>query len=245
MPAAADPAAASASAPTTDPAVSGGADPAAAVVAPLAQAPARPGYVPEAFWDAATGAVREAEFGQHLTDLATLKEAADARTASVPAAATGYKLELPETVKLPEGAALNLKDPLFLAAQTKAHELGLTQKEFSELAGLVVQGQLQERQQLAEFRKAEREKLGTNAVARVEAVETALKGRFGDEAKHLIPLLVSSQQVALMERLLSSSTAAPFSHAGREADDPNTIPGYATMTFQQRMAALDARKAVR
>jgi hypothetical protein len=209
------------------------------------QTPARPGYVPEAFWDAEAGSVRETEFGQHLTDLAALKDAADARAAAIPAEATGYKLELPETVKLPEGAALNLEDPLFVAAQSKAHELGLTQAEFSKLAGLVVQGQIQERQQLADFRKTERAKLGSNSVARVEAVETALKGRFGDDAQHLIPLLVSSRQVVLMEKLLSSGTAAPFTHEGREAEDPTSIPGFATMTFQQRMAALDARNAAR
>ena len=250
-PASADLAAGSESASTTDtapgggdPSGSGGGDPqAAAGDAP--QTPARPGYIPEAFWDADTGAVRETEFGQHLTDLVALKEAADARAAAIPAEAAGYKLELPETVKLPEGATLNLEDPLFVTAQAKAHELKMTQAEFSEWAGIVVQSQIQERQDLAAFRKSEREKLGSNAVARVEAVETALQGRFGDDAKHLIPLLVSSHQVVLMEKLLSSGTAAPFTHEGREAEDPNTIPGFATMTFQQRMAALDARNAAR
>lgn len=200
----------------------------------------RPAYIPEAFWDAEKGAVKGEDFAKHFADLTALKTKQDERNGTVPASADAYKLELAPEIKLPEGATINEADPLYVEARKLAHELQLPQGEFNRLANLVVKSQIDEATSkaaaLKEFRAGQLKLLGERGRERVEGVEAALKARFNDDAKHLIPLLVSAKQVELIEGLLGAGNSGGFSQTGREDGGDKGLP-----PNWNQMSALDRR----
>ena len=203
--------------------------------------PTRPAYVPEAFWDAASG-IKHQEFGEHYTGLATRLAAEEVRRNALPTAET-IKFDLPKDFKLPEGMQWEWKTdaPEFAKFKEIAIKRGLDQDTITDVAGLYAELQVGETARYEAIKKADMEKLGANVTARVTALETWLNGVLGPELGKAATMgLYSSQMVRAMETLASkfvSQGAASFRQDGRE---PGGQPGrvseeaYNQMTPAQR-----------
>jgi hypothetical protein len=98
--------------------------------------------------------------------------------------------------------------------------------------------------------RAELAKLGATGPDRIGAVTRWLRGNFGDElAKPLVGMMVTADSVRAFEAMIAKFTsqgAGSFSPQHREREEGNgKIPGYDSMTFEQRRAAQDALAARR
>ena len=93
----------------------------------------------------------------------------------------------------------------------------------------------------------EREKLGGRGVERIKAVTTWLDAKLGAEsAASLHSMMFTAKQIEAFERLmqLNRGDVPGKPGASREGAGASTqIEGYDKMTFRQRMAAIEARKA--
>lgn len=190
-------------------------------------APTRPDYVPEAFWDAATG-VKHKEFGEHYTGLATKLAAEEVRRNALPKAAADVKLELPKEFKLPEGMQWEWKTdaPEFGKFRDIAVKRGLDQDTITELMGIYAETKVGSEAEFRTAQAAEIAKLGANATARITALDTFFTGILGaDDAKHVRAGMYSSGIVTALEKLVSkfaNQGAASFRQDGRE---PGGQPG--------------------
>lgn len=210
------------------------------------QAPTRPAYVPEKFWDTAANTVKADDFTKHVNDLSVFKAEADVRAQAVPVSPDKYEIKLPEGFKPPEGMQFefNADDPALIEARKAAHELKLDQAGFSRMLGIYAANKLGEAQAVSTAREAEMSKLGSTGPQRLEAIETWLNAKVGDKAKVLVATLKNYPVAANVEalegviRAFSSQGGGGVTQSGREGqDDAGKIPGYETMTFTQRRAA--------
>lgn len=187
---------------------------------PVAQA--RPDYVPESFWDATKNEIKGKEFGEHFNALTARVAADDVAKLSRPQKPEEYKVELPADFKPPEGVEFKFRDgdPLLAQARTMAHEMGISQDNFSKLLGLYAGAQVADQQQMTTARNAEIAKLGTTGPARVTAVNTwldamgvpGLKGRMWTAADvHAFEGLITK---------FTSQGGASFRATGREPPEP-------------------------
>jgi hypothetical protein len=135
-------------------------------------------------------------------------------------------------------------DPLLPQARDFALKHGLSKDAFKELVGLHASGQVAMQQSLAAFEAGEVQKLGVNGPQRKTAVDNWLVATLGDDVgKHWAATMKTVKHVEGVEKLmaLDRGSAGRFSHQHREAPaDAGTIPGYATMSFEQRRQAQDA-----
>ncbi len=235
--------------------MSPGNPPAAAAAAASAQnaappappAPMRPGNVPEAYWDAEKGALRTDDLLAAFTEASAAKAKLDERAALIPKDPAEYKLILGEDFVIPEGMTVNETDPRFAAFREAAHAEGLTQVQFDRLAKIQLSHEIKAAQATQAARAAslaaELKSLGPKGEERVNAVVQAIAGRVGEEGKGLVSKLETAADITAFEKLLNPGSNGGFSQTGREAADPTDIPGFETMTFRQRMAAIDQRKA--
>lgn len=208
------------------------------------QVAARPAYIPEAFWDATAGKAKDKELGEHFATLTARVAADDVRKNSLPQKAEDYKIALPADFKPPAGIEFKFNDgdPLLSQARTMAHEMGLSQENFSRLLGLYGGAQVASQAQIQTARDAEVAKLGTTGPARVTAVTTFLKAFLGDaEGAQLASRMFTARDVEIVEKLItkvSNQGGASFRGTGRE---PPQQPGRATdeqykaMTPAQRL----------
>ena len=188
-----------------------------------ASAPAKPVYVPEAFWDATAGKVKEAEFADHFNQMQTRIAADDVKALSRPQSPADYKIELPADFKAPVGAPefkFNEADPLLSQAKDWAHKRGLDQDTFKEALALYAGSQIVSAQQVTAAREAEIAKLGTTGPARVDAVTNFLKGMVGEQVgRQLASRMFTASDVQAMEALvtrMASQGSAAFTARGRE-----------------------------
>ena len=174
--------------------------------------------------------VTEAE----LKTLMELKAQQDLRAASRPATPEGYRLELPRDMKTPAGAPVfqlaSLDDPAkgpgLRAAMEFAHARGFSQEDFSSMLGVYAASQAREQTMIEAAIRAEREKLGANGTARVDAVAMFLRGRYGDDAgRAVMKSIVLAKQLEVWEDIVSraaNSTGSSFSRRGIDLE-PTTI----------------------
>jgi hypothetical protein len=206
--------------------------------------PARPDSIPAEFWDEEKG-FKADEFGKAFADLnasfTDLKALADERAADTPADVGGYEVDV-SALGLPEGTEIDLNDPVLKAARELALDRKFTKAEFQSLVGFEVKRQLAERSEFDRRLHEERQKLGADAGKRIDAVANSLVGRLGEKGRALLPLMATAAAVEALETLLRQSGTS-FNQSGRAEDDPHKIEGYENMTFRQRMAAIEARKA--
>lgn len=223
----------------------------AAPAAPAAAAPGvaeRPAFLPESFWDKEKGAIKLNEFGVHYQEVAQFHQAETQRRAGIPAKPEDYALELPKDFKVPDGFKpeqfkVNDKDPRLPMARAIAKELGLDQAGFSKLIALDANMQAQAITADRAAATAELAKLGEKAPARIGAIETYLKANLVEsEYEAIRPAFSSAAAVVAMEKIIAKATGQAVPTGGSPAPiappaDPNSIPGYATMTFEQRRNA--------
>lgn len=168
----------------------------------------------------------------------------------MPKAPEEYPFELPKDFKPPQGVEFKLddKDPLLPQARAFALKHGLSADGFREMMGLYAAGQVGNQQLIDNAKAAEVGKLGVNGPARKTAVDTWLNASVGEElGKHLSSYLLTEKSVEAIEKLMARDrgSAGGFTHANRETPaNSGTIPGYETMTFEQRRHAQDRLRAV-
>ncbi|MCM5558486.1 hypothetical protein [Pleomorphomonas sp. JP5] len=211
---------------------------------PVSELPTRPETIPAEFWDDENG-LKADEFGKAFADLTAtltdLKAKAEERATDTPAEAGGYVVDV-AALGLPDGVELDENDPALKAARELAFEKKFTKAEFQSLVGFEVQRQIAERTAYNNRLSEERAKLGDNAGKRIDAVTNSLVGRLGEKGRALLPLMATAAAVEAFETLLRQSGTS-FNNSGRTETDPHEIEGYETMTFRQRMAAIESRKA--
>jgi hypothetical protein len=198
--------------------------PAAATAAPPSQAapagpPAsaqKPGFLPDAFWNAEAGAIKLDDFGKHYTELAEFHRRENERRAALPQKPEDYKFELPADFKLPEpfrreDFRLDEKDPRIPLVRAFAKKHGLSQEAVNELFAIDAQQKIDSYNAAVQFRAAQLKALGDNAQARIEAVSqwlTGLKTRGTLSAEEVDPLLADLKAmhpapvVSLLEKLM-------------------------------------------
>jgi len=184
--------------------------------------------------------------GAEIRDLLAHKAETDLRKALVPAKPSEYRLELPKDLKLPEGAqfkvaALNdpVKGPAIQAVQDWAHRNGLSQSQFSEILGLYAASQAHEQTSITNAARAQREALGVTGGARVSAISTWLRGRYGDAAAQpFINTLVMKSQVEVWEDIITRSInggGGGFRQTGREIETGRISQAdYDKMTYGEK-----------
>lgn len=224
--------------------ITAGAEDNAGAVDPVIERPARPESIPAEFWDDENG-LKADEFGKAFADLTAtltdLKSKAEERAVDTPSEVGGYAVDV-AALALPEGVELDENDPTLKAARELAFEKKFTKAEFQSLVGFEVKRQIAERAVYNNRLSEERAKLGADAGKRIDAVANSLVGRLGEKGRALLPLMATAAAVEGFEALLRQSGTS-FSQSGRTQTDPHEIEGYDTMTFRQRMAAIEARKA--
>jgi hypothetical protein len=211
----------------------------------------RPAYVPENFWDAKAGNVKD-DFAKHITDLETFRAAEDVRRNSLPQKPEDYKYELPKDFQAPQGLEFkfNENDKSLQDARVAAKELGLTQDGFSRLLGLYAANQVSQNQAVKQAHDAELGKLGAAADARISSVKTFFKGFLGEsDGKVLGDTLWTAGIVQAFENLITkvaSGHGSNFSQQHREeTSGDGKIANYEHMTFEQRRAAQDGAHSAR
>lgn len=182
--------------------------------------------MPESFWDAAGGKVKETELAAHFAELQTRVAAEDSRKLTLPAKPEDYKVELPEDFKLPAGVEFKLdtSNPLWSQGQAWAQKHGLTQEAFQEAIALVAGDRVGTQAQVDQARNAEIAKLGVNGTARVTAVKTWASGILGETGgTQFVSRLFTAADVQMAETLISKFTnSGNFRGGGREPPD---LPG--------------------
>jgi hypothetical protein len=176
----------------------------------------------------------------------------DARKAALPPSPDKYEVTLPPDFKPPEGVKFEF-DPN--SADLKrfrevAHKRGMDQESFSDALGVYASTKISEQQQLAHARGAEMAKLGSAAPGRIDAIDTWLKARVGQNGALMAAQLRNFPVASMVEmfegimRSFSGQGGAEFRQDGRQQED-NTgkIAGYDQMTFMQRRAAQEALNA--
>lgn len=188
-------------------------------------APTRPEWVPESCFDAKTG-VNWDSYGKYhneqivpkLTQLA----AEEVRRNTLATKPDDVKLDLPKDFKLPEGMDFKLDStkPEFNKFREIAVKRGLDADTVSELMGVYAETVVGSEATYAAAKKAELDKLGANATARVTSLNTFFEGHLGaEDAKFLRSSMYAAGVVTAMEKLVAKFTsqgAASFSQAHRE-----------------------------
>lgn len=183
-------------------------------------APTRPSGLPDSFWDAATGI--KPEFWSHYTENATKLAAEEIRRNTLPKTAAEVKVELPKDFKLPEGFdwKFNSEAPEYKWLQETAVQEGWTQDQVTKLVGKYAEMQVGSQASYEAAKKAELDKLGANATPRVTAIDTWVRGTFGEDvAKHIRSAMYSAGVVESLEKIVArfgNQGAASFSQAHRE-----------------------------
>ena len=199
--------------------------------------------MPEADWDGEKKSVKP-EFGQKVKDTFAFKAEQDVRKATLPKDPNAYTLDLPADFKPPEGVKFefNKDDPALAQARAAAMDLGLDQAGFSKMLGIYAATRLSDATKINTARTAEIAKLGSAAPQRIDAVKTWAHAKLGADLGGAIEqMLVTAKHVEAFESIInqfSRQGGTQFSQGHREGEPPKgTIPGYATMTFEQRRAA--------
>lgn len=185
------------------------------------QAPTRPDFLPERFWDPQAGAPRVEDMAKSYTALERRlmtktealreeirKEQDTARVAKRPASKEEYAVEA-EKLKLPEGVGFKFQEdhPLLQFWREHAWESGMDNDAF--LAG--VQRYVDAELANMPDPKKEVEILGENGVARIGRVENWLKSNISKESFEIAKGFVNSAAgVVLMEEIMAKAGEPRF-----------------------------------
>jgi hypothetical protein len=172
----------------------------------------------------------------------------DLRRATVPASAEAYEAKLPADLKLPGNQQFRIDagDPSLVAARNLAHAKGWSQQDFSDALGIFASHLAGQEFQLAERSRAELAKIGANAPQRVDAACKWLDGFLGTDAAPVKSTMVTASHLKFIEAVmakLETQGVGRFSQSHRAAPDDQKIPGYESMSFEQRRFAQDQRAA--
>lgn len=165
--------------------------------------PTRPEWLPESYFDAEKGAIKDEDFGKHYAELATGAKAEQERIAAYPQKLEDLKFELPADLKLPEGMKLDESNPTFQAFRQFAFEKKLDPAVGSQLLGMYVKEQATNVEAINKRVGEEMQKLGANGAARISSLRTFLDSKVGPElSKSVMAGVFTADQVNGMEKLM-------------------------------------------
>lgn len=217
---------------------------------PAPTATTKPDWASDDLWDAEKNVLKTDDLGKRFKELSEFKTTAEARLADVPKEAKDYEFSISPDLKLPDGVApdtlkVDEKNPLLASFRELAKEEGLTKAGANKLYNAFVQHEVGKATAINARAAEERTALGADAPARVTAIETFLTSHLGeDAAKPMMRGVFTAAQVKGFEALMQKfqgGNIVPFNAKNPTgADDPGKIPGFDTMSFEQRRAAQDA-----
>jgi hypothetical protein len=192
----------------------------------------------------ATVRVGEYELSEgDLRDLASHKAAQDLRKLLVPADPNGYKIETSKDFKPPQGVEFSFHpdDPLFVQARATAHEMGLSQDQFSKLLDLYAGSEIAKIEMLRAERDRHIQALGPNAKVRLDAIEryySAMLGR--DDAAIRMQRVLTADDVRIAEKeILRAQGTGSFPSPQHRTPPPESgrvsEESYQRMTTAERM----------
>lgn len=194
---------------------------------PSSSSPERPDYIPEKFWDAEKGEVRIDGLAKSYTELEKnrvnpdkLKEEWETeRLAGRPEAPDGY--QLPEDERFDQEQLA--QSPIVDIWRAAAHDAGLNQEQFEQR---LVDYADAYTEQVAATMQAEKEQLGENADARIDAVAKWAKATLPEEEYGaLSQVATTANGVRLAERMMKA-----FREAGMEGQgDGDPVTGEDTL----------------
>ena len=220
---------------------------AAAASDAAANPPSRPEGLPDRFWDATSG-VKLADLAKTAADF----DAAEAKRAAIPKAATEYKPEIASAADIatkyglkPEDVKVAEDHPLLAPFRELALEAGMDQAAFGKALGLFVDYQLAapalEAKKLETALAEEKKKLG-DSEARVGGVMAFIKAHVGEDgAKALAPMLYTAAQVEAFEKLQKSLSGQGAKAAPAGGGAADTKP---TLTDEERTRMSPAERLV-
>ena len=168
---------------------------------PPPAAPVRPDWLPETAWDATAGKPTV-----DVAELLTLKQQHDERAGQVPKDAAEYQVTLPEGFTLPDGVKFEVAadDPLLAEARAVAHEMGLTQAQFSKIMGLRAKMDVMAHETWNATLTAEKAKLGEKAVERIDTATAFLQAKLpAAQFAALKGAVTTADGVAAVETLMT------------------------------------------
>jgi hypothetical protein len=219
------------------------------------EARGEPGTTPDGTPPAPPASGEKFRFGDNLelteTEVRGLLERhsiEQSRRLTLPQKPEEYEAALPKDFKLPQGFEYTVdpNDPVLPHARDFALKAGLSKDQFQELVGLHVQSDIARQLRYREQANAEVLKLGAAGTERVTAAQTFLRSQLGDDlAAVVLGTMSSAKHVEAFEKLMSNfrtQGGGTFSTTGREppVNTNGQIPGYETMTFEQKRAAQEA-----
>lgn len=187
-------------------------------------------------------------------DLLARDAAEKSHKLTLPATPADYKMNLPPDFQVPQGVEFvpDDTDPRWAMLQNLAHKNGLSQETVSRIVELDAAGKVAEIQAMNNAKAAEVAKLGATGTARKTAVDTfvaSVPGVTAEMAKGFSKFMFVAQQVETMEKIMASfrnQGAGTFTNTGREPPaNTGAIPGYATMTFEQKRDAQERQRGGR
>lgn len=150
-----------------------------------ADAATRPDGLPEAYWNADDGAVRLDDLVKDYQTLADEKKARDDARAALPQKPDDYEVALPEDFELPEGEQFMADHPLVADAVKEfrqlAHEMGMSQEQFSKSLGVFARQKIAEEAYFQGRHAEEIKSLGPNSGQRVDDLNRFFDKMFGQE----------------------------------------------------------------
>lgn len=210
------------------------------------QAPTRPAYVPEQFFDATAGTVKEKEFGEFINSQTARIAADESRRLALPQTPEAYKVALPADFKVPDGIEFkfNDADPLLAQAREVMHAVDQGklsgQEAFSKFLGLYAGAQVSTAAEVQAAKTAEIGKLGPTGPALVGAITTFLKATLGDaEGAQIASRMFTAADVQIMQKLVgkfASQGAAGFSQQHRDVTAVGKVDqaAYDKMTYSEK-----------
>jgi hypothetical protein len=184
---------------------------------------------------------------QEVHDAVAARAAEQSRELTRPQRAEDFKFGLSPNFQPPAGLdfKLDAEDPAVGMYRQFALKNGFTQDQFTEGLDLVASLRVGEAHAVNKAKAAEVGKLGAAGTQRIDTVTTWLAAMTGDNGADMVRVLqmcpVASTIVAfeqLMQRFQTQGAGA-YTPTGRRVEAPTSgdIPGYATMTFEQKRAA--------
>jgi hypothetical protein len=214
----------------------------------------KPSWLPDEKYYSADKGVNYDELGKNFRELSDFKSKIDAeaaaRKAEMPEKSDGYGYA-PEGYQLPENYRLDPESPMWKLLQETAYEKGLTKAEYAEMATKFIEASNAHQDNFVKALNTQRDELmkslGDDGGEQISAVKSWFKSAFGDAiGKQLsdtlwTPDIVRSWQK--VQKQLTSQGAAGFSGLGRDGDGGTDDADYSKLTFEQKWARSQQRRA--
>lgn len=189
------------------------------------QGSSRPDYIPEKYWDEASGRARVEDLGKGYIELASMLGKKDEQVRQeitesiqkqmrdgVPETPEGYDFQ-PVEGAIPEGYEFhfNKENPQYKEFNRLAHTIGLKPDQYNQIMSLYIQNELA----MAPDKTVELAKLGENANARVERVDMWAKANLTNSSyQALVGQATTGEFIVAIEELMDKSRSADMEAVG-------------------------------